>query len=60
MDPLWARLRSGSRFGDLQVLKQIEGVIEVILQVVSESREANPPLPPFLTKGGTDRRAADD
>ena len=30
------------RFDNLQVLKEIEGVIEVILRVVSESLEGNP------------------
>ena len=31
------------RFDDLQVLKEIEGVMEVILRAVSESLEGNPP-----------------
>ena len=31
------------RFDDLQVLKEIEGVMEVILRAISESLEANPP-----------------
>ena len=31
------------RFDDLQVLKEIEGVMEVILRAVSESLEPNPP-----------------
>ena len=39
------------RFDDLQVLKEIEGVMEVILRAISESLERNPPNPPFR-KGG--------
>lgn len=31
------------RFDNLQVLKEIEGVMEVILRAVAESREENPP-----------------
>ena len=31
------------RFDNLEVLKQIEGVMEVILRAVSETLEANPP-----------------
>ncbi len=31
------------RFDDLQVLKEIEGVMEVILSAISESLEGNPP-----------------
>jgi very-short-patch-repair endonuclease len=31
------------RFDNLQVLKEIEGVMDVILRVVSESLEENPP-----------------
>ncbi len=31
------------RFDDLQVLKEIEGVMEVILWAISESLEGNPP-----------------
>ena len=31
------------RFDDLQVLKEIEGVMEVILRAVAESLEENPP-----------------
>ena len=38
-------------FDDIQVLKEIEGVMEVIFAAVSESVEANPPCPPFA-KGG--------
>jgi very-short-patch-repair endonuclease len=30
-------------FDDLQVLKEIEGVMEMIVRAVSESREGNPP-----------------
>ena len=39
------------RFDNLQVLKEIEGVMEVILRAVAESLEENPPNPPF-EKGG--------
>ena len=39
------------RFDNLQVLKEIEGVMEVILRAVAESLDGNPPLPPF-SKGG--------
>ena len=39
------------RFDDLQVLKEIEGVMEVILRAVSESLEGNPPNP-LCEKGG--------
>jgi very-short-patch-repair endonuclease len=35
------------RFDNLQVLKEIEGVMEMILRAVSESLEGNPPSPPF-------------
>ena len=31
------------RFDDLQVLKEIEGVVEVIVQAISGSMERNPP-----------------
>ena len=31
------------RFDDLQVLKEIEGVMEVIVRAISESLQANPP-----------------
>ena len=31
------------RFDNLQVLKEIEGVMEVILRAVSQSQEENPP-----------------
>ena len=39
------------RFDNIQVLKEIEGVTEVILRAVGESLEENPPLSP-LCKGG--------
>ncbi len=41
------------RFDGRQVLKEIEGVMEVILAAVSESLEANPPAP--LCEGGSIR-----
>ena len=47
------------RFDDLQVLKEIEGVMEVILRAVSESLEGNPPNPP-LRKGGIVRRSCEE
>ena len=44
MNPLRTRLRSvWSGFDNLQVLKQIEGLMEVMIRVVSESLERNPP-----------------
>ena len=39
------------RFDDLQVLKEIEGVMEVIVRAISGSLAGNPPVPPF-PKGG--------
>ena len=39
------------RFDDLQVLKEIEGVMEVIVRAISESLGEIPPNPPFR-KGG--------
>ena len=39
------------RSDNIQVLKEIEGVMEVLLRVVAESLVVNPPLPPFA-KGG--------
>ena len=39
---------------NVQVLKEIEGVMEVLLRAVAESLEENPANPPFA-KEGTDR-----
>lgn len=39
------------RFGDRQVLQELDAVTEVIFQVVDERLAENPPMPPFL-KGG--------
>ena len=39
------------RFDDLQVVKEIEGVMEVIFQAISGSVDGNPPNAP-LRKGG--------
>ena len=40
------------RFDDLQVLKEIEGAMEVIVEAISRSLEGNPPLTPLSAKGG--------
>ena len=42
------------RFDNVQVLKEIEGVMDVLLRSVAESLEENPPNPPFA-EGRTDR-----
>ena len=39
------------RFGNIQVLQEIDAVVEAILQALVELRGENPPNPP-LTKGG--------
>jgi len=39
------------RFSNMQVLQELDAVVEIVFQALTERLEQNPPIPPFI-KGG--------